>query len=132
MGGVLSGAAGRVDKGDELGRFVGSLGFAQADGFDALIVQLIILRQIVANNSCASFGEQAQLVAVPLFVRAGNHTETKLIFLEILSDLIEGLFMLRFRAFRLVEYFLGVVSEFLGGLPIWQAEIACCVNSLLS
>ena len=78
---MLSGAAGRVDKDDELGRFVGGFAFARADGLDALIVQLIILRQIVANNFCASCGEQAQLVAIALFVRAGNHTETKLIFL---------------------------------------------------
>jgi hypothetical protein len=110
-----------VDKDDELGRFAGGFGFAQADGFGAFIVQLIILRRIVANNFCASFGEQVQLVAVALFVRAGNHTQNKLIFLEILSGLIEGLFILQFCAIRLIEYFLGVVSEFLGGLPIWQA-----------
>jgi hypothetical protein len=129
---VLSGAGGRVDKDDELGRSVGGFGFAQADGFDALIVQPIILRQIVATNFCASFGEQAQLVAIALFVRAGNHTENKLIFLEILSDLIEGLFILQFCAIRLIEYFLGVVSEFLAGFRFGRREMECCVNSLLS
>jgi hypothetical protein len=80
--------------------------FAQADGFDALIVQPIILRQIVANNFCASFGEQAQLVAIALFVRAGNHTENKLIFLEILPDPIEGLFpsVLRYQVYRIFPW----------------------------
>ena len=88
---MLSGAGGWIDKDDELRRFVGGFGFAQADGFDALIVQLKILRQIVANTFCASVGEQAKLVAIALFVRAGDDTETKLIFLEILSEIMDGM-----------------------------------------
>src|SRR5207302_6157369 len=87
-GGMLSGASGWVDENDKLGRFVAGFGFAQADSLDALIVQLEILGQVIANNLCASFSEQAQFVGIALFVRAGDHAERKLIFLKIFSDLI--------------------------------------------
>src|SRR6266481_6565655 len=110
-------ASRRIDKNNQLGRFFRGFGFAESDDFDAFIVQLEILCQVLANHFCASLGQQTQLVAIALVARTGNDAEAKLIFFEVLSSIVQRFLILQLGVIRLIENFFGVIVKFLGGLP---------------
>ena len=111
---TLRRGSGRIDKDEELGRFGDLLGFAKSDGFHAFVVQLKILRQVVANNFCASFGEHAKLVGIALCLRRGNDGETKRILFEKLPSIVQRFLVLQLRIIGLVENVFRFVIEFFG------------------
>jgi hypothetical protein len=122
----------RIDKNDNFGGFGSFFGFAEADGFDTLVVQPEILGKIVADDFRAGFGEQANLIGIALRFRRSDNGEPKRILFEIFSRRIQRFLVLQLGVIRLVEDLFRIIFKFFRRLWAGRPEIACAVSSLVS